>query len=393
MKQDDYGMQAMQTEAKRQSDPAAAKPFPKKKEIRRKSNAAVEVMSATVIEAEVATRMRKQMLRKYLIRVGAGVLAAAAIFLHFFGGSLLALFRKNDMFIRHFREPVSLEANPELTEMMYKAAMKGGKDFSFDTELLRCNTTDQAFTIISASYSQMMEEHPELFFLQGPNPTLYYGGKDHAQLCKTVDFSFYIAEECKHMPLKKMCSDMQKTAEDIISQVPKHAGDYEKALFVHDYLVSNVTYDIPGSKLDHFDLCFTAYGALEDHSAVCQGYACAYAYLMRLMDIDCKVVGGEAKTKGLDRLLVMLSLKNSSHAWNYIELDGDHYWVDVTWDDPLNEDGTEPGGPVSHTFCFVDDDTLFKSHKLGDGYQDLPPCSSMKLNDKLIQADLDNQKN
>lgn len=393
MKQDDYGMQAMQTKTPCQSAPAAAEPLPKQTEIRRKPNAAVEVMSATVIEAEVATRMRQKMLRKYLIRVGAGVLAVTVIFLHFFGDALLALFRKDDMFIRHFREPVSLEANPELTEMMYKAAIKGGKDFSFDTELLRCNTADQAFAIISASYSQMMEDHPELFFLQGANPTLYTGGKDNAQLCKTVDCSFYIIKECQHMPLKKMCSDMQKTANNIISQVPKHASDYEKALFVHDYLVNSVTYDIPGSKSDDYDLCFTAYGALEDQSAVCQGYACAYAYLMHLMDIDCKVVGGEAKTKGLDKLLVMLSLKNNGHAWNQIELDGDYYWVDVTWDDPINEDGTEPGGPVSHPFCFIDDDTLFKSHKLGDGYKDLPPCNSMKLNDKLMQADLDNQNN
>ncbi len=390
MKQNESDMQAMQAEAPQQTEPAAEKlRSAQTTAIRRKPNAAAEVINGTVIEAEIETRMRKKMLRKYLFRIGAVTLSAVIVFLHFFGSSLLSLLtrRSDDTFIRTFKEPVCLDANPELTELMYQAAMKGGKDFSFDTEILRCNTAEQAFTIMNASYTEMLSQHPEIFFLASYEPVVYYGGENGAQLCKTTDIKFQIIDECQHMPLKKMLADMQKTAKNIVSQAPKHGSDYEKALFVHDYLVNTVTYDLPGSKSDQFDLCYTAYGALEDQSAVCQGYACAYAYLMHLLDIDCKVVGGEAKVSGTDKLLVMLSLKDNSHAWNYIELDGTPYWTDVTWDDPLYPDGTEVGGPVSHEYCFIDDDTLFKSHKLGDGYKDLPPCNSMKLNDRLIQAD------
>lgn len=390
MKQDNYGMQAMQAEEPRKTEAAVpllktAEPQ-KKKEIRRKPNAAAEVISGTVIEAEIETRMRKKMLRKYLFRIGAGALILAVVFLRLFGSSLFSLFRgSDDIFIRHFREPVSLDANPKLVALMYDAARDGGRDFSFDTEILRCNTAEQAFGIIGASYTAMMDEHPELFYLCGANPTLYTGGKDGAQLTKKTDCSFYIIEEFQGMPLKKMYAEMEKDAKRIAAMAPKHGTDAEKALFIHDYLVNEVEYDVPGSKLDHYDLCFTAYGALEDHSAVCQGYATAYAYLMHLLDVDCKVVTGEAKTDGLDRLLVMLSLKNNRHAWNYIELDGDPYWVDVTWDDSL-----DPGVPVSHGYCFIDDKTLFASHKLDDGFDDLPSCRDMKLNDSLLLEDQNN---
>ena len=393
MRQDDLGMRTMQAEKPRRTEPAAApvRPAAKKNEIRRKPNAAAEVINGTVIEAEIETRMRKKILRRHLIRIGAGALAVTVIFLRLFGSSLFS--RPDDMFIRTFKEPVSLDANPKLTELMYKAAMKGGKDFSFDTEILRCNTADQAAAIMNASFTEMLAEHPEIFFLSSYQPTIYYGGENGTKLCKNIDVTFQIVDECKHMPLKKMLRDMQKTAKNIIAQAPAHGSDYDKALFVHDYLVNTIAYDLPGSQSDQFDLCYTAYGALEDHSAVCQGYACAYAYLMHLMDIDCKVVSGEAKVNGVDKLLVMLSLKNNRHAWNYVELDGKHYWTDVTWDDPLYEDGTEVGGSVKHDYCFIDDATLLKSHKLDDAYKDLPACNSMKLNEQLMQADQQNADN
>ncbi|MBP0970810.1 MAG: hypothetical protein J5753_02105, partial [Oscillospiraceae bacterium] len=119
MKQNGFDMQAMQAEAPQQTEPAAAQlRSAQTKAIRRKPNAAAEVINGTVIEAEIETRMRKKMLRKYLFRIGAVTLAAVIIFLHFFGSSLLSLLtrRSDDTFIRTFKEPVCLDANPELTE-------------------------------------------------------------------------------------------------------------------------------------------------------------------------------------------------------------------------------------------------------------------------------------
>ena len=391
MKTEDTGMQTMQQEKPLRQEPAAAPvstPLPLRTAYRRKPNAAAEAVDGTVAEAEIATRMRKKMLRKFLIRTGLCVLAFSAVFLHFFGDTLLALLRGNDdMFIRKFHEPVSLAPNPKLMELMYDSAMNGCKDFYIDTELLRCNTAEQANEIINATYTEMLAERPEVFFTGGVQGTFYLGEKNGQQLCKKTDISISVLDDFKNMPLKKMCADMQKTAKRIVSQAPKHCSDYEKALFVHDYLVQNVQYDVPGSKSGYYDLCFTAYGALEDGSAVCKGYSCAYAYLMRLMNIDCRVVSGEVKQSGMDKVLVMLSLKDNSHAWNYIDLDGEHYWVDVTWDDPVDENGNDCGGPVAHSYCFVDDDKIFETRKLGDGYDDLEPCRSMKLNDQLLQAD------
>lgn len=86
--------------------------------------------------------------------------------------------------------------------------------------------------------------------------------------------------------------------------------DYDKILAAHEYLRSHVTYTEGEEYLLH-----TAYGALVNKEAVCEGYAKAYKLLLNEMGIPCEVV------------------INEDHAWNEVLLDGNWYVVDVTSDD------------------------------------------------------------
>jgi hypothetical protein len=121
---------------------------------------------------------------------------------------------------------------------------------------------------------------------------------------------------------------------------------YEKELAIHDYLVNTVNYDystvIPEES-------YTLYGALILNSAVCQGYADAFAYLCALVDIECILVVGSTDSNGQD----------ISHAWNQVYLDGDYYFVDVTWDDPTIVNG-ENG--LRYTYFNVSSDELSGDH-------------------------------
>ena len=104
--------------------------------------------------------------------------------------------------------------------------------------------------------------------------------------------------------------------------------DYDKALYLHDYLVENVVYT-SGSDDQ------TAYGALVGGKAVCAGYTRAYQFLLNLAGIDCWKVDGTA---------VNAQGQPEEHSWNVLWLDGKCYYTDVTWDDP--------GNVVSHAyFC------------------------------------------
>ena len=70
----------------------------------------------------------------------------------------------------------------------------------------------------------------------------------------------------------------------------------------------------------------TAYGAIVEKRAVCDGFALAYRYLLSRRGILCLVVPGESE--------------GNPHTWNIAEWDGHWHEADLTWDASLkNESG------------------------------------------------------
>ena len=98
-----------------------------------------------------------------------------------------------------------------------------------------------------------------------------------------------------------------------LSGVESGWNDEQKALYLHDWLVTHCTYDTTFSKR-------SAYDALVGGSAVCHGYSLAYDYLMSRAGVECDIV----------------SSNGIGHAWNLVTVDGKTYYVDCTWDDPQN---------------------------------------------------------
>ena len=102
----------------------------------------------------------------------------------------------------------------------------------------------------------------------------------------------------------------------------KKNNDFQNVKLVHDYLVENIDYEQTISKPNIYNL----YGALVNKECVCEGYAKAFKYLMDSLNIPCVVVAGKAtNSEG----------KTENHAWNYVQLNGNWYAVDTTWDDPI----------------------------------------------------------
>ncbi len=108
--------------------------------------------------------------------------------------------------------------------------------------------------------------------------------------------------------------------------IGKSYTDYDKELLIHDYIVDNTQYYIGD---DDPNEIYTMYGLLINQKAVCQGYADAFYYFTTYAGIETQLVYGDG-----------VSDKGSElHAWNVIELDGEHYFVDTTWDDPVSASG------------------------------------------------------
>ena len=91
---------------------------------------------------------------------------------------------------------------------------------------------------------------------------------------------------------------------------------YEKVKAVYDWICVNVTYDYDGLGNVQNVKKYTAYGALIDKIAVCQGYSVLLYRLLLELGIDSRIVTGN----------------DESHAWNIVKIGAWYYNVDATWD-------------------------------------------------------------
>lgn len=123
----------------------------------------------------------------------------------------------------------------------------------------------------------------------------------------------------------------QKIAEVLDACVLEGMQPWQIALAIHDYLIVNCVYD-ESLKLN------TGYDLLLRGSTVCAGYASLYQDLLLRAGIPCVQVDSEPM----------------EHVWNLVQLDGQWYHVDVTWDDP----SPDTKGYVSHEFFLRTDEQM-----------------------------------
>ena len=104
--------------------------------------------------------------------------------------------------------------------------------------------------------------------------------------------------------------------------------DYEKIRSINDFICDRVEYDNAHVYDDTYKLKFSAYAALINGTAVCQGYANLFYRMALEAGIDCRIISGEAFN----------GTSIEKHAWNIVRLGGKYYYIDVTWNDGSKSD-------------------------------------------------------
>ena len=137
------------------------------------------------------------------------------------------------------------------------------------------------------------------------------------------------------------------------------SSDYEKALACYRWVTENISYDRYMASLTGNDLVeyveSAAYPseinfALTNYKGVCFEYALLYQALCCAMKVNCIVVCGRA---------------GGMHAWNMVQIDGQWYQADPTWD---------AGDAPERYQYFLVSDTVMRSRVIEqEGYQ-IPSC-------------------
>ncbi len=147
------------------------------------------------------------------------------------------------------------------------------------------------------------------------------------QMYNSVNCTFYSTGQVELAFSSSACTDAElsscraqafaaaiKIHDSLWASGTLHSGmsQYDVARTYFQWLCDHCRYD--GSASD-VSLSHTAYGALVNGLAVCDGYTGAYNLLLKLEGIDCT------------------ALANRSHIWTVATLDGTQYHIDVTWGD------------------------------------------------------------
>ena len=140
---------------------------------------------------------------------------------------------------------------------------------------------------------------------------------------------------------------VQAEVDEILSGINSAMSDYEKELYLHDALAERIEY-VDGSN------AHSIYGALVEGKAVCEGYAEAFQYLLQQVGIRSFIITGTSRGEG--------------HAWNAVEIGGEFYHVDVTWDDQ--------GDQLYHAYFNLTDARISEDHNIYGAVFALPVCDS-----------------
>jgi len=205
-----------------------------------------------------------------------------------------------------------------------KAAAKALKDRKYSTNYY----SDTSYYHI---FAKMLQQHPEYNYntVVWRNTNGTYGYHRGSSITKKEQDSRIKAAD-------------QAAADAVEKCIASGMSGKQKAKAIHNYLVKNCTYDNQVAAYgNQYDDAFTAYGALVDGSAVCQGYAAAFNLM--------------AKKCGLQSMAVCGRAGGVAHAWNYVKAGSKYRYIDCTWDDTDK-------GKVRYDYFYVTEEKMREQH-------------------------------
>ena len=157
--------------------------------------------------------------------------------------------------------------------------------------------------------------------------------------------------------IKKARVKFNAAVNNALSVAKRGSTDLEKVLLLHDYLVTECSYDYENVDTDGYypDIDYTAYGVLVKRKAVCNGYSFAFSWIAKKLGIETYIMASE----------------QMNHAWNLVKIGGKWYHLDSSRDDEVfskgktffgygNSDSADEGY-VSHKY-FLRSDSEMKAY-------------------------------
>lgn len=195
--------------------------------------------------------------------------------------------------------------------------------------------------------SSVFEDNPDIFWLDSRYTYVLDSERN-----LTVTLRSYFDKKTQ----KKCKKQLNAVVNSVLKGLKPDMNEFDRELYIHDYIIKNCKYKKSKNSNNHYN----AYGCLVEQKAVCEGYNEAFALLLSYAGVNSTSVSGSDKTDG-----------NTNHVWSVVELDGDWYHTDVTWDDSKEYS--------MYDYLNLTTKQIQKTHAIAPDYPDIP---TEKLLDK-----------
>lgn len=201
---------------------------------------------------------------------------------------------------------------------------------TFDDLLHEENGSEILNDSFQLSINALTFDNPELFYIDVTRIYLLTEITTRA-FSKTYKVSIggngrsYLSDDFSSTEVARNSIEIVEQYKNKIVDECRDLDTVEKIRYVNNYLVDNTEYDMSaGGNI------YNIYGTLVNKRAVCEGYARTCKYILDELNIPCIIACGIGKNS---------AGATESHAWNYVQVDGSWYALDVTWNDPIINNG------------------------------------------------------
>lgn len=166
-----------------------------------------------------------------------------------------------------------------------------------------------------------------------------------------------VSVEARYRETLAMTEQVRANVQSILQQLDiENKSVHDQIKLIHDFIVRHIQYDESLTK-------YTAYEALFEQQAVCQGYALLGYMMYSEAGIPVRIAEG--------------TVQSGEHAWVMLQVEGQWFHLDLTWDDPIGQSEDH----VSYKYYLVSDAKLREDHSWVRTY----PTAALSYEDLLQQ--------
>lgn len=242
----------------------------------------------------------------------------------------------------------------EEEQQVYQAVLQGVRN---NSETINVEMTDAKR--VNQIYEFVLNDFPDIFWCSGAAETTAYQipGGGYSEFCPEYTYEGEQKEQ--------MQAQIEAEAEAILgaADVSQSDPEYDRIRYVYEYVIRSVDYVENASDSQNL------YSALVNKESVCAGYARETQYLLERLGVFCTYVTG--------------TTRGQPHAWNLVRCDGNYYYVDTTWGDPVflqTDGGSIPEEQqIQYDYLCCSEQELFRTHEL-DADVTFPSCTAVNDN-------------